>query len=150
MATVLVLSGSPSTRTSRTALLAEHTAAGLRARGHRAHVLALRDLPAAPLLSADTHDAPLACAVSLVAETGSCAGHAPLTRRSPTDVPVGQPAPVHGRRPVARSAGGTEGSGVRPGRSGRPGRDRRRAGRRHGEPAGSAPGTRVDRPARPA
>lgn len=67
MATVLALSGSPS-RTSRTALLAEHTAAGLRARGHRTRVLALRDLPAAPLLTADARDASLARAVRLVAE----------------------------------------------------------------------------------
>lgn len=54
MVAVLALFGSP----SRTALLAEHTAAGLRVRGHRTHVLARRDLPAAPLLTADTHDAP--------------------------------------------------------------------------------------------
>ncbi|MFJ8697431.1 NADPH-dependent FMN reductase [Streptomyces roseolilacinus] len=67
MATVLALSGSPSP-TSRTALLAEHTAATLRARGHHTHVLALRDLPTAPLLTADTHHAPIARAVSLVAE----------------------------------------------------------------------------------
>ncbi|MFJ7063117.1 hypothetical protein ACK8N7_00790 [Streptomyces griseobrunneus] len=40
MATVLALSGSP----SRTSLLAEYTAAGLRNRGHHTHQLALRDL----------------------------------------------------------------------------------------------------------
>ncbi|MBQ0916343.1 NADPH-dependent FMN reductase [Streptomyces sp. RM99] len=77
MATVLALSGSPS-RTSRTALLTEHTAAGLRARGHRTHVLALRDLPAAPLLSADTHDASLARAVSLVAEADALVVATPI------------------------------------------------------------------------
>ncbi|KUH39012.1 MULTISPECIES: NADPH-dependent FMN reductase [Streptomyces] len=77
MATVLALSGSPS-RTSRTALLAEHTAAGLRARGHRTHLLALRELPAAPLLAADTHDASLARAVSLVAEADALVVATPI------------------------------------------------------------------------
>ncbi|MFF4167218.1 NAD(P)H-dependent oxidoreductase [Streptomyces sp. NPDC001741] len=77
MATVLALSGSPS-RTSRTALLAERTAAGLRSCGHRSHVLALRDLPAAPLLSADTHDTSLARAVNLVAEADALVVAAPI------------------------------------------------------------------------
>ncbi|WP_217144462.1 NADPH-dependent FMN reductase [Streptomyces sp. AC627_RSS907] len=77
MATVLALAGSPS-GTSRTAVLAEHTAAGLRARGHRTHVLALRDLPAAPLLTADTHDASLARAVSLVAEADALVVATPI------------------------------------------------------------------------
>lgn len=77
MATVLALSGSPS-RTSRTALLAELTAAVLRARGHRTRVLALRDLPAAPLLTADTHDASVAYAVSLVAEADALVVATPI------------------------------------------------------------------------
>ncbi|MCG8971592.1 NADPH-dependent FMN reductase [Streptomyces sp. CL12-4] len=77
MATVLTLSGSPS-RTSRTALLAEHTAAGLRSRGHHSRVLALRDLPAAPLLSADTHDTSLARAVNLVAEADALVVATPI------------------------------------------------------------------------
>ncbi|MEV0125786.1 NADPH-dependent FMN reductase [Streptomyces sp. NPDC050703] len=67
MATVLALSGSPS-RTSRTTFLAEHTAATLRARGHQAHVLAPRGLPATPMLAADTHHASHARAVTLVDE----------------------------------------------------------------------------------
>ncbi|GGT86825.1 MULTISPECIES: NADPH-dependent FMN reductase [Streptomyces] len=77
MATVLALSGSPS-RTSRTALLAEHTAADLRSRGHRTHLLALRDLPATPLLTADTHDASLARAMSLVAEADALVVATPI------------------------------------------------------------------------
>ncbi|MFE8990770.1 NADPH-dependent FMN reductase [Streptomyces collinus] len=77
MATVLALSGSPSP-TSRTALLAEHTAASLRARGHHTHVLALRDLPAAPLLTADTHHASIARAVSLVAEADALVVATPI------------------------------------------------------------------------
>ncbi|MFI7005505.1 NADPH-dependent FMN reductase [Streptomyces sp. NPDC050145] len=81
MATVLALSGSPS-RTSRTALPAEHTAAGLRSRGHRSHVLALPDLPAAPLLCADTHDTSLARAVNLVAEAGALVVARPMRRDS--------------------------------------------------------------------
>ncbi|MFD3515390.1 NADPH-dependent FMN reductase [Streptomyces sp. NPDC058657] len=67
MASVLTLSGSPSPA-SRSHLLAEHTATGMRACGHHTRVLTLRDLPAAPLLSADTHDASLARAVRLVAD----------------------------------------------------------------------------------
>ncbi|MGW7079789.1 NADPH-dependent FMN reductase [Streptomyces sp. NPDC054866] len=80
MATILALSGSssPTSRTSRTALLADHTATHLRARGHRTHVLALRDLPATPLLSADTHDASLARAVSLVAEADALVVATPI------------------------------------------------------------------------
>ncbi|WP_037857819.1 NADPH-dependent FMN reductase [Streptomyces sp. NRRL S-340] len=77
MATVLALAGSPS-RTSRTALLAEHTAADLRARGHPTRVLVLRDLPAAPLLTADTHDASLARAVSLVTEADALVVSTPI------------------------------------------------------------------------
>ncbi|MFE0862471.1 NADPH-dependent FMN reductase [Streptomyces rochei] len=77
MATVLALSGSPS-RTSRTATLAEHTASDLRSRGHRSFVLALRDLPAAALLSADTHDTSLARAVDLVAESDALVVATPI------------------------------------------------------------------------
>ncbi|MEU7644619.1 NADPH-dependent FMN reductase [Streptomyces huasconensis] len=70
MATVLALTAGPSPA-SRTALLAEHTAACRRARGHHTHVLALRDRPAAPLLTADTHHASIARALRLVAEADS-------------------------------------------------------------------------------
>ncbi|MGY0070227.1 NADPH-dependent FMN reductase [Streptomyces sp. QTS137] len=77
MATVLALSGSPS-RASRTALLAEHTTAGLRASGHRTYVLALRNLPAAPLLAADIHDPFLARAVNLVAEADALVVATPI------------------------------------------------------------------------
>lgn len=77
MATVLALSGSPS-RASRTALLAEHTTADLRVRGHQTHVLALRDLPAAPLLAADIHDPTLARAVSRVAEADALVVATPI------------------------------------------------------------------------
>ncbi|MFD3658670.1 NADPH-dependent FMN reductase [Streptomyces sp. NPDC058620] len=62
----------------RTDLLAEHTTADLRARGHRTHVLALRDLPAAPLLAADIHDPSLARAVSLVAEADALVVATPI------------------------------------------------------------------------
>ncbi|GLW74934.1 hypothetical protein Kpho02_72310 [Kitasatospora phosalacinea] len=67
MATVLALTGSPSP-TSRTARLAALVAADLRARGHRVRALALRELPAVPLLAAHTADPSIARAVRLVAE----------------------------------------------------------------------------------
>jgi FMN reductase len=75
--TVLALSGSPSP-TSRTALLAEHTTASLRARGHHTHVLALRDPPGAALLTADTHHASIARAVNLVDEADALVVATPI------------------------------------------------------------------------
>ncbi|MGW5050397.1 NADPH-dependent FMN reductase [Actinokineospora sp. NPDC004072] len=53
MPSILVLSGSPS-ETSRTAALGEYAAARLRAGGHLVRTVRVRDLPAVPLLSADT------------------------------------------------------------------------------------------------
>lgn len=55
MASVLVLSGSPS-RVSRTSALAHHLADELVLDGHDVHVVDLRTLPAAALLAADTSD----------------------------------------------------------------------------------------------
>lgn len=55
MATIVVLSGSPSA-TSRTAALTEHLAAQLEARGHSTTLVRIRDLPAEALIGADaTH-----------------------------------------------------------------------------------------------
>lgn len=55
MASVLVLTGSPS-RTSRTSALALHLADDLALEGHDVQVVDLRTLPAAALLAADTSD----------------------------------------------------------------------------------------------
>jgi len=59
MSQVLVLTGSPSA-TSRTAALAGCVAARLRDDGHEVRTVALRDLPPAALLSADTRDPQIA------------------------------------------------------------------------------------------
>lgn len=57
MASILVLAGSPSV-TSRTAALTRHLAQRWRAEGHDVELVAVRDLPADALLSADaTHPA---------------------------------------------------------------------------------------------
>ncbi|MEV6617094.1 NADPH-dependent FMN reductase [Streptomyces sp. NPDC051051] len=77
MATVLALSGSPSP-TSRTTCLIERTATDLRAHGHHTRTLALRELPAAPLLAADTKDPAIARAVRLVAEADALVIGTPL------------------------------------------------------------------------
>lgn len=77
MATVLALSGSPSPA-SRTARLAELAAADLRARGHRVRSLALRELPAGPLLGAHTADPSIAHAVRLVAEADALVVATPI------------------------------------------------------------------------
>ncbi|WP_035840078.1 NADPH-dependent FMN reductase [Kitasatospora azatica] len=77
MAIVLALSGSPSPA-SRTARLAELAAADLRARGHRVHTLALRDLPAGPLLAAQGTDPAIARAVRLVAEADALVVATPI------------------------------------------------------------------------
>ncbi|WP_374547312.1 NADPH-dependent FMN reductase [Streptomyces sp. DH7] len=82
LAIVLALSGSPS-RASRTAILAGRTTAELRARGHQTHVLALRDLPAAPLLAADIHDPAPTPAESTTPAPTSTGG------RTPTDGTAG-------------------------------------------------------------
>jgi len=65
MASVLVLSGSPS-RVSRTSALAHHLADDLRLEGHRVRVVDLRTLPAAPLLAADTSDPEIRAVVEAV------------------------------------------------------------------------------------
>jgi FMN reductase len=65
MATVLVLTGSPS-RTSRTSALGRHLADELAADGHTVDLLDLRTLPAEPLLAADTADPAIAAAVRAV------------------------------------------------------------------------------------
>ncbi|WP_225754048.1 NADPH-dependent FMN reductase [Actinotalea sp. Marseille-Q4924] len=65
MASVLVLTGSPSI-TSRTSALAHHVADELVLSGHDVHVLDLRDLPAAALLAADTSHPRIVDAVQAV------------------------------------------------------------------------------------
>ena len=70
MATVLVLTGSPS-RVSRTAALAQHVADELVLDGHDVTRLDVRDLPPAALLAADTSEPAVAAAVRLLrAELG--------------------------------------------------------------------------------
>jgi FMN reductase len=66
MSSVLVLSGSPSAA-SRTAALAEHLAARLRRQGHVVRAVRVRDLPAEPLLAADTGDPAIAEVVDAIA-----------------------------------------------------------------------------------
>lgn len=65
MASILILTGSPSPR-SRTSALAVHVGDELAADGHHVTVLPLRDLPAGALLSADTADPQIAAAVRQV------------------------------------------------------------------------------------
>lgn len=65
MASVLVLTGSPSS-TSRTAALGRHLADELALDGHAVQVLDLRTLPPAALLSADTADPAIRAAVEAV------------------------------------------------------------------------------------
>jgi FMN reductase len=67
MASVLVLTGSPS-RVSRTSALARHLADALAGEGHDVRVLDLRTLPAAALLAADTSDPQIREAVEAVVE----------------------------------------------------------------------------------
>ncbi|MGF1431335.1 NADPH-dependent FMN reductase [Kitasatospora sp. LaBMicrA B282] len=65
MATVLAVSGSPSP-TSRTTGLLRHVGARLAEHGHRVVPLDVRELPAEPLLRADTRHPELARALDLV------------------------------------------------------------------------------------
>ena len=65
MASVLVLTGSPS-RVSKTAALARHLADDLVLEGHDVRVVDLRTLPAAPLLAADTSDPAIRAVVEAV------------------------------------------------------------------------------------
>jgi FMN reductase len=65
MASVLVLTGSPSI-TSRTSALAHHVADELRLSGHDVRVLDLRDLPSRALLAADTSEPQVLDAVQAV------------------------------------------------------------------------------------
>jgi FMN reductase len=63
MATIVVLSGSPSA-TSRTAALTEHLAGRLRELGHRTTVVRIRELPAEALISADAANPEIAGVVA--------------------------------------------------------------------------------------
>lgn len=65
MSTVLVVSGSPSS-TSKTERVAEHLAQRLSAEGNKTDHLRLRELPAAPLLAANTAHPVIADAVARV------------------------------------------------------------------------------------
>ena len=65
MASILILTGSPSPR-SRTSALAEHVGDALALTGHTVTTIALRELPAGALLSADTSDPAIAAAVRQV------------------------------------------------------------------------------------
>ncbi|GGM46270.1 FMN reductase (NADPH) [Longimycelium tulufanense] len=67
MASILVLSGSPSTA-SRTAALADHLAVRLRGQGHQVRTVRVRELPADALLSADTTHPKVAEVVAAVGD----------------------------------------------------------------------------------
>lgn len=65
MATIVVLSGSPSA-TSRTAALTEHLASRLGELGHRTTLVRVRDLPAEALIGADATNPEIAAVVDAI------------------------------------------------------------------------------------
>ncbi|ROO84594.1 FMN reductase [Actinocorallia herbida] len=77
MSTVHVLTGSPSA-TSRTAALAAHLAEHLRRDGHTVGHTSLRDLPAGPLLAADTTDPEITAAVRAIEEADALVVASPV------------------------------------------------------------------------
>lgn len=81
MASVLILTGSPSPR-SRTAALAGHIGDELALEGHDVTVLALRDLPAGALLAADTAHPEIAAAVRAVLATDALIVATPIYKAS--------------------------------------------------------------------
>ncbi|MBO1751588.1 NADPH-dependent FMN reductase [Actinotalea sp. BY-33] len=81
MASVLILTGSPST-VSRTAALAGHVADDLVAEGHEVQVLHLRDLPAEAVLTADTAHPSIAAAVRAVIAADALVVATPIYKAS--------------------------------------------------------------------
>jgi FMN reductase len=81
MARILVLTGSPSLR-SRTSALARHVGDALALDGHHVEVLALRELPAAALLAADTGEPVIAGAVRQVIAADAVVVATPIYKAS--------------------------------------------------------------------
>ena len=81
MASVLILTASPSQR-SRTSALALHVGDELALEGHRVDVLHLRGLPAGALLSADTADPSIAAAVRAVIAADAVVVATPIYKAS--------------------------------------------------------------------
>ncbi|MCL3860271.1 NADPH-dependent FMN reductase [Actinotalea sp. K2] len=81
MASILILTGSPSAR-SRTSALALHVGDELAADGHDVQVIHLRELPAGALLSADTTDPDIAHAVRAVIGADSLIVATPIYKAS--------------------------------------------------------------------
>ena len=81
MASILVLTGSPSAR-SRTSALALHVGDELALDGHDVEVIHLRRLPAAALLSADTADPAIAAAVRAVIAADAVVVATPIYKAS--------------------------------------------------------------------
>ncbi|THF65285.1 NADPH-dependent FMN reductase [Pseudothauera rhizosphaerae] len=79
--TILTISGSPSA-TSRSHRILQHLAAELRARGERVDSIAVRDLPPAALLAADTRDPAIAKAIGRVAEARAVIVGTPVYKAS--------------------------------------------------------------------
>lgn len=81
MASVLVLTGSPSL-TSRTAALARHVGDELAHDGHHVTTLQVRDLPPTALLAADTGAPPIAAAVQAVLAADAIVVATPIYKAS--------------------------------------------------------------------
>ena len=81
MASILILSGSPSLR-SRTSAVAGLVGDDLTLDGHDVSLLALRELPAAALLSADTADPEIAAAVRQVIAADALVVATPIYKAS--------------------------------------------------------------------
>jgi FMN reductase len=83
MATIVVLSGSPSA-TSRTAALTEHLAARLEERGHRTTLVRIRDLPARALIGADATQPEIAQVVHAIEEADGLLVASPIYKAAYT------------------------------------------------------------------
>jgi FMN reductase len=85
MASIVVLSGSPST-TSRTAALTEHLAERLRRRGHEVRVVRIRDLPAEALIGADPSEPAIADVVAAIKAADGLVVGSPVYKAAYTGV----------------------------------------------------------------
>ncbi|WP_037574026.1 NADPH-dependent FMN reductase [Phaeacidiphilus oryzae] len=81
MSQIVSVSGSPSA-TSRTARLLRHVDARLTAHGHVVTPLAVRELPAGPLLAGDTSDPEIAAAAELVSRADGLVIGTPIYKAS--------------------------------------------------------------------
>lgn len=81
MASILILTGSPSAR-SRTSALAQHVGDELALDGHDVTLMPLRELPAQALLAADTADPDIAAAVRQVIAADALVVATPIYKAS--------------------------------------------------------------------